>query len=275
MTMLADGSIVLSGQVGMTGYQDDPRWAIVKLTKDGQFDLSFGSLGRVRLNFGLQDRQEFPNRIAGDSKSRLIITGDTIQSSVFKSYTVRLLPNGKIDKTFGDQGVLDLNPNNNSEGLDVKVLPDDSFLLLNWVRDSNDYFQILSFDESGKPNKSFGNSGRISVLADWGSKYGFARFAISELGNIFVVSHNLVDPNNELYGVSVYGFKPDGSVKTDFGKNGRRDIKLNTYIEATDIKSKNGFLFLLGDTGEAIDKVQSFVSKFDEKGVFDFSFGNP
>lgn len=76
---------------------------IVRLLPNGRFDRSFGGNGRLEIDAvkGYEDTRD----VAIDGRNRILIAGD---GSARGGTVVRLLPRGRIDRTFGRRGVADM-----------------------------------------------------------------------------------------------------------------------------------------------------------------------
>jgi uncharacterized delta-60 repeat protein len=123
---LPDGSIMLSTNLQM---QNTWRMLLIKLTKDGAVDLSFGSGGTTEI---LTDPKEtYSSSFALDSSGRIIVVGN-ITNNFYKrkSLVFRFLPNGSIDSSFGLNGlVIPFDKYSYGHAYDIAIQSDGTYLM--------------------------------------------------------------------------------------------------------------------------------------------------
>jgi uncharacterized delta-60 repeat protein len=105
-----DGKLVLVGAafaaVSSSSVYDI---AVARLNPDGTRDTSFGGGDGVTY-LNLQDRQDRGAAVAVDGAGRIVVAGQTqIVQGNSDAVIVRLLPDGSMDPSFGNQGVVVLN----------------------------------------------------------------------------------------------------------------------------------------------------------------------
>jgi uncharacterized delta-60 repeat protein len=98
IALQSDGKILLAG--GAKTVSTDFDFAFARLHTDGSLDNTFGGDGKVIVNmFGY----EFALGLAIQSDGKIIASGNN-QDFVDKGRVARLMPNGSLDSSFGDDG---------------------------------------------------------------------------------------------------------------------------------------------------------------------------
>lgn len=105
--LTTDGSFFLTGYV----YFSNLDFFAVKYFDDGEQDLSFGSGGKIKVDFySPENSGDYPNDAVVDAEGRLYITGQSkpIPSGAGNSRgaVVRILEEGIIDSSYGTDGIL-------------------------------------------------------------------------------------------------------------------------------------------------------------------------
>ncbi|HEY6171770.1 MAG TPA: hypothetical protein VIX80_05895, partial [Candidatus Kapabacteria bacterium] len=99
---LPDGSIMFSTNIHI---QNMWRMLLIKLTKEGMIDLSFGSGGTTEII--TDPKENYSSSFALDSSGRIIVVGTIINDfSPRKSLVFRFFANGSIDSGFGLNGLV-------------------------------------------------------------------------------------------------------------------------------------------------------------------------
>ncbi len=114
ITPFSDGneyaySVVLQpdGKIVGVGYSEsdvDQLLAVVRYHPDGSLDNSFGTNGQASHFVG--DSYDNPNAATIQSDGKIVVTGTTSGDSGDDATLVRLLSNGSLDNTFGDNGIV-------------------------------------------------------------------------------------------------------------------------------------------------------------------------
>src|SRR5207249_4301198 len=98
-----------------------------------------------------------------------------------------LLPNGKLDPTFGDGGLADTNVGaGNAYTVGMVLLPDDRIIALTSFEDGDS--ALVGLTKDGKLDHRFGNDGYLGIDED-GRPYGLD-MTLQPDGTILVVTSN-------------------------------------------------------------------------------------
>jgi uncharacterized delta-60 repeat protein len=183
------------------------------MAQPGQLDPSFGNNGIAVL----------PISTVLTLKSLQQPNGDIlVDAAVSANATdiVRLLPNGAVDTTFGNQGIVSLSiPNNVFSGQgDMQLQPDGSIVVLGVVnvpvrRGPIKHGVVARFLANGAPDTSFGANGIVQLTQLGGSQSDTPRALLLQPNGQILIADFSSNP-------SVTRLNSNGSVDTSFGDDG-------------------------------------------------------
>lgn len=153
-----DGKIVLAGTADYFGA--NARWAIVRLTADGELDTTFSDDGIVTTNFTSGFDGAFSVTLQGDGK---IVAGGQAGPLVALA---RYEADGSLDTTFGGDGKVTTNVGRGSDYADdIVVQPDGKIVAVgsnNWAgRDVK--FLVVRYDSTGSLDTTFSGDGKLTT----------------------------------------------------------------------------------------------------------------
>jgi uncharacterized delta-60 repeat protein len=129
---------------------------LMRYTREGVLDSSFGSAGTVQTPIG---KRSGISALLWDVEGRLLAAGTSDGSGVLLRYSA----DGALDATFGDRGI-----RRTPIGEDMKVSAalqeGDGHLLV--VASGKNSVQLARYDRDGRPDQSFGSNGMISTAVD-------------------------------------------------------------------------------------------------------------
>ena len=175
-----DGKILFTHGVNGTQNQD---FGVVQLRSDGSPDPTFGAGGQATFDVG----HDGAHALTADRDGRIVVGGFTNQyGHGFVSF-VRLLPDGRVDRTFGDGGRAHTPLDVASDVNAVAFEPDGSAVAL--VTFGGSYgsrpIGLLRFTPAGGLDRSFGNSGTSARV---GPFMGAGRLARTPDGGFVVTA---------------------------------------------------------------------------------------
>jgi uncharacterized delta-60 repeat protein len=158
-----DGKIVVGGS-GLN-------MAVARYNSDGTLDTSFGSGGKVIVDFGSSAAVQ---RVALQSDGKLVLAGQAGAPSGFG--LARLNPNGSLDSTFGTGGKLVVNPSSVKRGsgfawaLAIQRIPavtGEERIVVGGRSSTGssapNEWTLMRFKPNGATDTTFGSSGRVST----------------------------------------------------------------------------------------------------------------
>jgi uncharacterized delta-60 repeat protein len=148
--------IVAAGQAG-------PDFAAARYLKNGALDPSFGTGGKVTIDFGA-GTQAFASAVLRQPDGNLVLTG-TVHGAIGNDFAVvRLLPDGTLDPTFGTGGVVvtDLGASTNDIAYGGALQADGSIVVCG---DSVPSLAVARYLPDGTLDAAFGSGGVATISA--------------------------------------------------------------------------------------------------------------
>lgn len=182
---------------------------VYKLTANGVLDSAFGNNGKIQLPYYTYQCQL---KVQPDGKLVIFGYGNTsggVSGSSDVWIVYRMLPNGQLDPTFGNNGTSTI-PNGIGSDVNGRSL---GLILQNGKIIVHSPTTIYRLNINGSIDTSFGNNGSVTTQGNF--NYG-AFVLIDNQSNIICISKI-----NSTYGNGVIEkFNPDGQPVTSFGNNG-------------------------------------------------------
>jgi uncharacterized delta-60 repeat protein len=248
----ADGKIVTMGR-GTSTYGH----TITRINVDGTPDATFGSGGMATFVWSGGNANDFALQTI-DGVERILVTGTGSITSGRKSVSGRLridrlLPNGTLDPSWGNNGVLLLDANS---AYGITVQPDQKILVT-----SSSYGTLMRLNANGTIDTSFGSGG--SVNSGNGQE-----IRLDPSGRIYVAGiFSTGKGNNVTRYYFVRRFSSTGVLDNTFGSNGlatSRAITTSLFSMALDAF---GNVLLGSHNGSDL-----IVERFDASGHVDSGF---
>lgn len=296
-----DGSIIAAGNYVQTG--NDYSWApepsyfsMAHLTASGQLDTRFGVAGADPAGID----QTFPSTkayaattlVQPDGKLILVGTNNTDGSDTgnFSDQDValaRYLPNGKLDDTFGFDGVV-LQPNGISGGLTAVAVQKDGKVVVAGNELAPDPSQpqgaaLARYNADGSMDLSFGDNGRVFLKIGGGSS-GFNAMLLDSNGDIVAGGFG-TRGNTKLFAVA--RFLPCGALDPTFGAGGEALTSFGDpsgqQCNALAMQPDGSIVAAGSTTGGAFGDSEAIAARYLPNGNLDptfcvggkFSFSNP
>lgn len=223
---------------------------------------------------------------------KILIAGRDIYSSTINyAFVVRCMPDGTVDKSFGENGITKqvfYGEIQNGYGLSILLgnsIQADSkgrivLSVLYYCECSNDTLMLLRFLSNGQPDNEFGENGIASVYSGKGYYSGsINQFVISGDDKIITCGSDGVYPPEHKNNFVVKRFNTDGSIDSSFGENGKCfnyfNIKYPNYASFVRL-NKEGKIIIGGFY--TINDFRSYhdmgLVSINADGTPDNSFGN-
>jgi uncharacterized delta-60 repeat protein len=249
---------------------------VARLDAAGALDEGFGSGGIVRVPIGYRAQVD---TLEVQADGNVVVVGQAHTAvangaGLLQPFVLRLLANGQLDVSFGDQGVVLLS---NVATFSGSALQADGKILA--VGSGSGQLQMIRLNPEGELDPTFGTNGLVSQLGDATVGSLVARdITTTSSGEIVVVGQTTKD----LGDVLIARYLSDGSPDDSFGMNGRVVTPLGTQYDianAVAIDSDDGILV----AGRATDTSQpcgafgclpgGVVLRYDSEGQLDPAFG--
>lgn len=232
-----DGRIVVAGESMQGGYF---QVAVARYEADGSLDPSFGSGGVVTAD--LSPGHDRPRDVAVQPDGKILLVGS---ASDFIAL-VRYDPDGSLDTTFGDGGVVLANPGPGWEaGSGLALQPDGKILVTGY--DSRPARLVARFEADGSLDPTFGDGGVVLIAFP----FLFGTDVVVQPDGKIITAGSAQPGSDAGFGISRHN--PDGSLDASFSRDGLVIIQFSdTYDSASDlIIARRGLIVVAGwgDTG--------------------------
>lgn len=323
VTVEFPSSIAMSGDQGyfVVGYSFN-NWTekhfrprIIKVKTNGKQDKSFNSKA-LEVSESLGAEVTFIE-VAVQNDGKILLVGSAMAYHNGNQYVTseilvaRLLKNGKLDSSFGSNGVVRTSlANQNTNTFSSIVYPqslviqsDGKILVLAdnvWTRtltstsQSTDYdVSLVRYNSNGSLDSSFGSGGISTAKAgfssvtwrDGQSRAGSSEMAVDSTGKIFVAGYSThsngpLNKIDEQY--TVFGFLANGALNSAFGSNGVVRVEDQYYVthhgrlESIAVQA-DGKVLVGGRVEYVTNNVRYYAAqiiRLTTSGAFDGSFGN-
>ncbi len=280
------GADELSEVFGMAIQKDDAIVALghtssdiklAKYKKDGGLDSSFGGNGTVITSVGNADE---PADIAIQPDGKIVVGGYIInaENEGRQAFLIRYLPDGSLDKSFAEGGVLVFSVISDPRGLatlDAIALQKDGKIVAATTADRP---YVYRFNPDGSLDKGFGNNGEayFRSIAGKVSGFGAKQIAIQEDGKIVGGGYSITRMAQQSF-MAAARLTADGSIDSSFGQKGLQ------YVLFGENNSQGNAVLLQGDgkiviTGYEYDYYSTYerlaLARFNGDGTVDSSFGD-
>jgi uncharacterized delta-60 repeat protein len=246
-------AIVLAGACAATGAAAHVPYAA---TRAGSVDPSFGSGGKVVIPIPL-----LPTAALVQPDGRILVAGN-LGAGPGQIAVVRLLPSGRLDRSFGGGGVgvFSMFAANS-----LTLQPDGKMIVAGTAASGHDA-ELVRIRKDGKLDTVFGNNGVVVFDYVANSSNGALVVVVAPDGKLVAGGFGLAT-TSDAYLTSLARFKPDGSPDTTFGTNGGVAVDLVGGVTAVGLQSDGKVL----TCGGFITSATSLVVRFLQNGTVDRS----
>jgi uncharacterized delta-60 repeat protein len=208
-----DGKLILAGISYISNHYN---FAIARLKVTGKADSTFGGAGYVVIPVGTGNDDARSVAIQEDGK--LVVAGTTYNNATQKNdfAVIRLLANGSLDMTFGNNGKVIYSAGNSCyDGCDAVLIQPDGKILLGGGACLNDQngSALIRLLPNGSPDPAFGSNG--IVVGNQGSR--ILDLALQSDGKILECGYNYENGHNYQ---TTARYHANGSPDTTFGDYG-------------------------------------------------------
>ena len=249
----SDGKIVAAGHAANPEAHHQT-FALARYNVDGSLDSTFGNGGLVltaiwpETGAGPEDRA---NDVAIDGQGRIVVAGET--GNFFYDFAVaRYLPDGSLDESFGDGGVVTTDLGGDDRANSVAVDADGSILLGGTGGTSaGTDFVLVRYLDDGTPDAAFG-----PAMTDFRGGDDVAhRVLVRPDGTLVLVGTNQLSggcspATCERYGFGMAQYDSGGALDGGFGTGGKIEPDFIVSSGAYDaVLMADGTVALVGHIG--------------------------
>jgi len=280
VALQADGKLVVVGQTYKNNDYSTEDFAVARYNTDGTLDTTFGRGGKVRTDFpGLA---AVPSAVVIQPDGKIVVAGGAFPLFTFAGNfeVVRYNPNGSLDGSFGNGGIVTTTFPEGSYAFDVALQPDGKIIAAGTVfvdfipgESSNTDFALARYNPDGTPDATFGNGGQVST--DFvGLEDDAFSILIQPDGKIVAVG-SANDPAT-FYDFAAARYLSNGTIDTTFGVAGkvRTDFGDQNFDRARSAALQtDGRIVAAGFAISQNGGVQNFaVARYTSNGVLDTTF---
>ena len=276
----ADGKSVVVGTTYKNNDFSDEDFVVTRYNTDGMLDNTFGNRGKVRTDFpGLA---AVPSSVVIQPDGKIVVAGGAFPLFTFLGNfkVARYNPNGSLDTSFGDGGIVTTIFPAGSYASDVALQSDGKIIAAGTVfvdfiigESSDTDFALARYNPDGTPDATFGNNGQVTT-----DFLGFEDDAFSVLiqpdGKIVAVG-SANDPAT-FYDFAAARYLSNGTIDTTFGVAGkvRTDFGDQNFDRARSAALQpDGRIVAAGFAISHGGGVQNFaVARYTSNGVLDTTF---
>jgi uncharacterized delta-60 repeat protein len=270
----SDGKIIVAGGAS-NGTNND--FALLRYNADGSLDTSFGTSGKVVLDFAKSDDLAKALMIQGDGK--IVVAGSTNNISVAVTTNqdfalARFNADGTLDASFGVAGMVITDFANAADYVHALALQSDGKIVAAGSSDSNGVsktdFALARYNTDGTLDTSFGTGGK--VITDFvGASDSAQAIAIQGDGKIIAVGWAFNGTNNDF---AMARYNTDGTLDTGCGGSGKvlRDFA-GTHDEASAVAIQSDGKIVVGGNTQVGTQRDFAITRFTSFCSVDTNFG--
>ncbi|MCL4361542.1 hypothetical protein M1446_04290 [Candidatus Dependentiae bacterium] len=260
VTTAQNGKIIAVGRAWLEQIEHD-RCVIARYNLNGSLDLAFGTNGRVIFDINNQD--SVLSNVKIDTNSNIVIAGNLNEEEQTVGFISRVLSNGAIDTSFGQNGIVKLDSLGITEYSQIESIDvqNNGKIIAIGYEENEDQEKdtiILRFNINGSLDNSFGANGIIRPPFQGSQSLGLKI---------------IIQPDNKILalmridqGYSLARYNSDGTLDTTFGNLGI--VTGNQYMNYMNLQT-DGKIVLAGRLQN------SFVlNRLNNNGTNDASFTN-
>jgi uncharacterized delta-60 repeat protein len=280
------GKIVVVGSANSSSGSQGG-FALVRYNTDGSLDTSFGTSGNGQVMTLLSPTAQ-ANTVAIQSDGKIVVGGDTYVSNREEFALARYNPNGTLDTSFGNGGVVITHfavptskktTNSSSGAIESLVIQPDGQILVAGVAwftingSSSEDVPLARYNTNGTLDTSFGNGG--TVFTRTGTTYEAARSVglqtINGVTKIVVVGDSTSSGQNPDDTV-VIRYNLNGSIDTSFGVNGIASLTSFPMIAVAGAIQPDGKILAAGWWDPNQNTIGFGLARFNADGSLDTTF---
>ena len=224
LALQPDGKLVAAGYADYTSSYD---FILARYNSDGSLDTSFDSDGRLVTDFfGEPDRAY---ALAQQPDGKIVVSGFACNGGPCDIALARYNPDGSLDTSFDDDGMLTTNFFGRDEiAYALALQPDGKLVAAGYAWDGNDhYFALVRYNPDGSLDVSFNGDGRVTTdFGAWDRAYAI----ILQPDGKLVAAGDVDNGNDSDFALARYN--PDGSLDTSFDGDGRVTTDFGSSADA-------------------------------------------
>ncbi|MCL2459551.1 MAG: delta-60 repeat domain-containing protein, partial [Desulfobulbus sp.] len=262
-----DGKILVAGS---SSQHNALNFSLLRFNADGTLDPGFNGDGTAIISLSPGDDEALVLGLLSDG--RIVAAGYAYNGRDRDLAMICFHPDGKLDRSFGDEGVvLTSIGNGNEEITAMTISPSDMITVAGSTEGTSGRILVVArFTSSGVPDDGFGEQG-VSLIAV--GKDASVEGILERPDGTFVLSGSYAEEKSA--SAMLVGLHADGSVDTAFGKQGVA-IPAGGFAASEGYgiaADRRGRLYVAGSVGLA-GRRDAALFRFTAQGEADASFGD-
>jgi uncharacterized delta-60 repeat protein len=276
----SDGKLVVVGQTYKNNDYTGEDFVVTRYNTDGTLDTTFGRGGKVRTDFpGLA---AVPSSVVIQPDGKIVVAGGAFPLFTFLGNfeLVRYNPNGSLDRSFGNGGIVTTTFPEGSYANAVALQSDGKIIaagtvFVNFIpgESSDTDFALARYNADGTPDATFGNGGQVST--DFNGLEDDAFSVLIQPDGKIVAVGSANDPAS-FYDFAAVRYLSNGTIDTTFGVAGKvqTDFGDQNFDRARSAAlQSDGRIVAAGFAISQNGGVQNFaVARYTSNGILDTSF---
>jgi uncharacterized delta-60 repeat protein len=266
----ADRKIVVAAYSYVTGCNGDSFMTVLRYTKNGALDTSFGGGdGIVRLK--VNGQRSGANALILDG-TRIVVAGWTDNGSSLDFALARLNGDGTRDSSFGTNGAVETSIGARDDVANAIALQSNGKIVAAglFTGPTHEAFGIIRYGTDGSLDTFFAGNGKAAVSFGQQLTYAYA-VALQSTGKIVVGGF---EGGNDA-DFALARLRGNGTLDPTFGSNGKQTTSILSAADAIfDVAiQKNDKVVAVGEASSGIGAERIAVARYGVDGNVDTSFG--
>ena len=253
-------------------------FALVKYTKDGIPDTTFGTGGIVTTLIGSSGDYTY-SALGVQSDGSIVVAGSPYNGSKYNFALLRYTKAGILDTGFGTGGIVTTSIGSNNDYANALVIQSDDTILVAGrssynILNSEYDFALVKYTKDGIPDTTFGTGGIVTTLIGSSGDYTYSALGVQSDGSIVVAGSPY---NGSKYNFALLRYTKAGILDTGFGTGGIVTTSIgsnNDYANALVIQSDDTILVAGRSSYNILNSEYDFaLVKYTKDGIPDTTFG--
>ena len=272
-----DIALQQDGKILVTGYMTngtDNDLMVIRYNRDGTLDTGFGTNGAYIYDGGHGNDGGYA--IAVQSDNKILVAGDSLNSTDDDVIVLRLDSDGTLDPNFGSNGIYTYDSGSGGDAaIDLLIQSEGKIVICGSCSNGTDSdLLVIRLNVNGTPDTTFGTNG--AAIYDGRNSFDSGlRLTLQNDGKILVAGVSHTGSN---YDILVARFSTNGTLDTTFGTNGIAIYDGGDYDRGFGIDTNSdGDILVTGVRTKPAPNITDYdipVICFDSNGNLDTSFGN-
>ncbi len=265
-----DGKIVVAGY-GKKSLASFKGLSMARYLQNGEMDYDFGNLGVIhKLTMNLEGEV---NSVVIQKDDKIVVVGYSISPTTNNEEItlVRFTENGKVDKSFGNKGLIVTEISSEKEvGESIAIQPDGKIVVVGTTQHNPSFDIVLvRYDEYGHLDPYFGLGGIVITDINSGLDIGKS-LVIQNDGKVIVSGFTY---GGKKFFMTLLRYNSNGDLDQTFGESGIVITDISGRRGRMDLALQNDGKILLVGPSE-VEKSHHFtLIRFNNNGSLDKSFG--